>query len=89
LTASRPALGPTQPPIHWVPEVKWPGLEADHPICLHGMVLRSTGTTLPLPLVTIYFVLNITTLFGEVSGKSIIINFLSYIRKKFLKNYFI
>jgi hypothetical protein len=29
------ALGPTQPPIQWVPgalslEVKWPGCEADH-----------------------------------------------------------
>jgi hypothetical protein len=34
-TASRPALGPTQPPIQWVPgalslEVKQPGREADH-----------------------------------------------------------
>jgi hypothetical protein len=33
-TASRPALGTTQPPIQWVPEalslgVKWPGREAD------------------------------------------------------------
>jgi hypothetical protein len=34
-TASRPALGPTQPPIQWVPEalslgVKRSGREADH-----------------------------------------------------------
>jgi len=34
-TASRPAPGPTQPPIQFVPEVftpgvKWPGREADH-----------------------------------------------------------
>jgi hypothetical protein len=34
-TASRPALGPTQPPIQWVPRalnrrVKQPGREADH-----------------------------------------------------------
>jgi hypothetical protein len=34
-TTPRLVLGPTQPPIHWVPgdvslEVKWPGHEADH-----------------------------------------------------------
>jgi hypothetical protein len=35
--ASRPALGPTQPPIHWVPNarslwVKRPQREADYPL---------------------------------------------------------
>jgi hypothetical protein len=28
-TASRTTLGSTQPPIQWVPGVKWPGREAD------------------------------------------------------------
>jgi hypothetical protein len=29
-TASRPALGPIQPPVQWVPAVKRPRREADH-----------------------------------------------------------
>jgi hypothetical protein len=51
LTASRPALGPTQPTIHWVLEVlspglKRPGREADHsPLVLR---LRIRGAVHPL-----------------------------------------
>jgi hypothetical protein len=33
--SSRPALGPSQPPIQWLPGlsrgVKWPGCDVDHP----------------------------------------------------------
>jgi hypothetical protein len=61
-TSSRPALGPTQPPIQWVAwalslVVKRQGRKADHsPICLYGVVLNwlSTGTTLPFT----YFILS-------------------------------
>jgi hypothetical protein len=47
-TASRPAVGPTQPPIRWVPaavklKVKWAGREADHSLLIptlrmHGAI---------------------------------------------------
>jgi hypothetical protein len=51
-TASRPALGPTQPPLQWAPEalslgVKWPGMK----LITHFLVPRSTMfvATPPLP----------------------------------------
>jgi hypothetical protein len=51
--ASRPALGPTQPPIHWVSEalslgVKWPGSEADHSLPSSAEV-KIPGAIPPFP----------------------------------------
>jgi hypothetical protein len=52
-TAFRPALGPTQLPIQWVPGalsfwVKWPGREADHTTPSSAAV-RMRGAIPPLP----------------------------------------
>jgi hypothetical protein len=63
--SSRPALGPTQPPIQWVPGplspgVKWPGREANNSAPTSAEVKKTwvytstppyvfTRTTLPLP----------------------------------------
>jgi hypothetical protein len=65
---SKPTLGPTQPPIQWVlrlffrdnaapptnAESRMVELYLHSPICLHGVALNklSTGTILPLPLLT-------------------------------------
>jgi hypothetical protein len=57
-TASRTILGPTQPPIQWVPGalslgVKQQGREADHSPTSNAQYafasFKSTGITLPLP----------------------------------------
>jgi hypothetical protein len=34
------ALGPTQPPIQWIPEVKRPGCEADHSLPANAEVKK-------------------------------------------------
>jgi hypothetical protein len=49
-TASRPALGPTPPPIQWVPGgtspgIKQPGLKADHPPSFNAEVKNAWSYT--------------------------------------------
>jgi hypothetical protein len=55
-TVSRPALVPTQPPIHWVTGVDFPGEQSGQgvkltthlhcPICIHGIVLHCLNTAI-------------------------------------------
>jgi hypothetical protein len=54
-TASRPALGPTQPPIQWVPGavslgIKRPGCEADHTPPSSAEVKNAWSYTSTLPV---------------------------------------
>jgi hypothetical protein len=54
-TVSRTALGPTQPPIQWVPGalslgVKWPGREADHSPPSSAEVKNAWSYTSTLPI---------------------------------------
>jgi hypothetical protein len=60
---SQPALGPTQPPIQWVPEalplkVKRPGNEADHspPSSAEVKNAWSYTSTLPYVFMALYLV---------------------------------
>jgi hypothetical protein len=46
--ASRLALGPTQPPIQWVPVVKGPGREANHSPP-SSVEVKNGGAIPPLP----------------------------------------
>jgi hypothetical protein len=52
---SRPVLGPTQPPIHWVLDtiflrVKWPGREANHSAPSNAEVKECVELYLPSPI---------------------------------------
>jgi len=46
-TASRPLLGPTQPPVEWIPGVKRLGHEADHSHPVPTSVMRRAMPPLP------------------------------------------
>jgi hypothetical protein len=50
-TASRPTVGPTQPPIQWVSEVRRPGPEADHSLPSSAEV-KIGGAIPPVPHVS-------------------------------------
>jgi hypothetical protein len=61
--SSRPALGPTQPPIQWVPGalspgVKRPGREADHSPPASAEVKKNVGLHIHSPICLHGVVLN-------------------------------
>jgi len=46
---SRPALWPTQPPIHWIPEVKWLPCMDDHSLHSSAKVMKRLDYTSTSP----------------------------------------
>jgi hypothetical protein len=69
-TAFRPGLGPTQPPIQWVPGVKQPGREAITPLPKYAFIAILTNKfmqSLTSFVITLYIGTYVTT--GYVHDK--------------------